>query len=36
MNDDWMQFAIDIGVGAVAGILLICVMFLPAILMGRI
>ena len=36
MNDDWLSIAFGVGVGAIAGILLVCVMFGPAILMGRI
>ena len=35
MNDDWLTIGFGVGVGAVAGILLVCVMFAPCLLAGR-
>lgn len=36
MFDDWLLFAEDIGKGIIIGTLLVLVMFLPAIMFGRI
>lgn len=35
MNDDWTTFMLDLGIGAIIGVLLIAALFGPCLFAGR-